>query len=312
MTKNKGDDVKKLLFFILLISNIFAYTPITPINDVMVNKAKAKLGMKLFFDFQFSADGKVSCRNCHNPMTGWADSRPVSIGVYGKKGVIQSPTVLNSVYNFKQFWNGRANNLKEQIDGPIHNPVEMGIDDKKVEQIINKSPYKEIFAKVYFKDKFTYNDFKDAIATFEYFLTTPNCKFDKYLKHKAKLSKSEMNGYKLFKSVGCINCHDGVNVGGGKFAKAGVYHKFGNCNDDRYSITHKNKDKCVYKVPTLRNINLTPPYFHDARTYNLKEAIKIEAWVNCNKKLTKQQINDIYNFLLTLQGDFPHLRELMR
>jgi cytochrome c peroxidase len=304
--------MKKLLLILFILTNIFAYTPITPINDVMVNKAKAKLGMKLFFDFQFSANKMVSCRNCHNPMTGWADAKKVSMGVYFKKGTVQSPTVLNSVYNFRQFWNGRAKDLKDQIDGPIHNPVEMGINGKIVEEIINKSPYKEMFAKAYFKNHFTYDDFKDAIANFEYFLTTPNCKFDKYLEHKVKLSKSEMNGYKLFKSVGCIKCHDGENIGGGKFAKAGVYHKFGNCYDDRYAITHKNKDKCVYKVPTLRNINLTAPYFHDARTYDLKDAIKIEAWDNCNKKLTKTQINDIYNFLLTLEGDFPHLRELMR
>jgi len=304
--------MKKLFLLFLLLFSCYAYTPIAPINSLMVNKAKAKLGMKLFFDFQFSADGKVSCRNCHNPMVGWADRRDVSIGVYRKKGNIQSPTVLNSVYNFKQFWNGRADSLKEQIDGPIHNPVEMGINDKIVEKIINKSPYKEMFAKVYFKKYFTYDDFKDAIANFEYFLTTPNAKFDKYLKHKITLNKSEMNGYKLFKSIGCIHCHDGQNIGGGKFAKFGKFHKVENCYGDRFEITHNPKDKCVYKVPTLRNINLTAPYFHDARMYNLKKAIKFEAWNECNKKLSKKEIDDIYNFLLTLQGDFPHLRELMK
>ena len=304
--------MKKTLLIFILFTNIFAYEKITPIDEIMVNKAKAKLGMKLFFDFQFSENKMVSCRNCHNPMTGWADRRDVSIGVFGKKGVIQSPTVLNSVYNFKQFWNGRANSLKEQIDGPIHNPVEMGINDKKVENIINKPPYKKLFKKVYFKDKFTYNDFKDAIANFEYFLTTPNSKFDKYLQKKVTLNKSEMNGYKLFKSIGCINCHDGQNVGGGKFAKFGTIHKVDNCYGDRFEITHNPKDKCVYKVPTLRNINLTAPYFHDARFYNLKKAIEFEAWNECNTKLSKQQIEDIYNFLLTLQGDFPKLRELMK
>ena len=303
--------MKKLIFFIF-ISLLQAYTPITPINEVMVNKSKAKLGMKLFFDPVFSKDKTISCKTCHNPMVGWADIRKVSIGVYGKKGRVQSPTVLNSVYNFRQFWNGRAKSLKDQIDGPINNPVEMGINPKIVEKIINQSPYKERFAKVFFnKDYFTYDDFKTALAEFEYVLTTPNSKFDKYLQHKAKLTKEELKGFKLFKSVGCIKCHDGQNIGGAKYEKFGIYKKE-KCIDDRYAITHNPKDKCVYKVPTLRNISLTPPYFHDGRTYSLKEAIQIMAIEENNKFLTQDEINAIYKFLLTLKGDFPHLQELMR
>ncbi len=302
--------MKKLLFVIFGIFTLYAYTPISPIKEVMINKAKARLGAKLFFDKNFSATKRISCGSCHDPRVGWADTRKVSIGVYGKSGEVQSPTVLNSVYNFRQFWNGRAPNLQAQIDGPINNPVEMGISPKIVEKIINKPPYKEMFADVFYNQKhFTYQDFKSAIAEFEYLLTTPNCKFDKYLEHKTTLTKDEMAGYKLFKSVGCIKCHDGVNVGGDKYAKFGLFKKE-NCIDDRYAVTHNPKNKCFYKVPTLRNISLTSPYFHDGRTYSLKEAIKVMAKEENNKTLTQKQINEIYQFLLTLTGDFPHLREL--
>ena len=302
--------MKKILFFICCLVNIYAYTPITPIDEIMVNKAKAKLGMKIFFDSTFSKDKTISCRTCHNPMIGWADMRPVSIGIYGKKGNLQSPSVLNAVYNFRQFWNGRAKTLKDQIDGPINNPVEMGINSKIVERIINKSPYKERFEKVFYnKTYFTYNDFKSAIAEFEYLLTTPNCKFDKYLKHQVELSKEELEGYKLFKSVGCIKCHDGQNIGGNKYKKFNVSQK--ECIDDRFAITNNPKDKCVYRVPTLRNISITPPYFHNAKTFSLKEAIKIMALNENNKKLSDEEIEKIYKFLLTLKGEFPKLRELM-
>jgi len=304
--------MKKLIFFLFFI-NIYAYTPITPINEVMVNKAKAKLGMKLFFDSTFSADKTVSCRTCHNPMIGWADMRPVSRGVYGKKGHLNSPTVLNAVYNFREFWNGRAKDLKAQIDGPINNPVEMGISPKIVESIINKPPYKQRFAKVFYgQSHFTYDDFKDAIAEFEYVLTTPNCKFDRYLEHKTTLSKEELKGYELFKSKGCINCHDGKNIGGDKYEKFGIFIKEKKCVDDRYAITHNPKDRCVYRVAPLRNIALTAPYFSDAKTYSLKTAIKIMAKEELNENLTDKEINAINAFLHTLTGDFPHLKELMR
>jgi len=305
--------MKKLIFFIFCLITVYAYTPITPINEIMVNKAKAKLGMKLFFDSRFSVDGRVSCRTCHTPMAGWADMRPVSRGVYDKKGDLNSPTVLNAVYNFRQFWNGRAKDLKTQIDGPINNPVEMGINPKFVENIINRPPYKQKFAKIFYGEKhFTYNDFKDAIAEFEYVLTTPNCKFDKYLEHKATLSKKELKGYKLFKSRGCIECHDGQNIGGNKYKKFGIFTKEANCVDDRYSITHNPEDKCVYRVAPLRNIALTAPYFSDAKTYSLKEAIRKMAFMQSGEKLTDEEVNAIDAFLHTLTGDFPHLKELMK
>ena len=304
--------MKKLIFTLFSLVTIYGYTPITPITPIMTNKAKAKLGMKLFFDSTFSATKMVSCRSCHNPMVGWADMRKVSRGVYGKMGNVQSPTVLNSVYNFKQFWNGRAKSLKDQIDGPINNPVEMGINPKIVEKIINKSPYKERFAKVFYgKTHFSYDDFKSAIAEFEYVLTTPNCKFDKYLEHKTELTKKELAGYKLFQSVGCIKCHDGENIGGNKYEKFGIFKKE-NCIDDKYNLTHNPKDRCFYKVPTLRNIALTAPYFHDGRTYSLKEAIKTMALEENNRSLTTKEIDEIDSFLHTLTGDFPPLKELMR
>jgi cytochrome c peroxidase len=296
-----------ILFLLINFIFLYAHGLIETIPEtVKYDKAKAELGKLLFFDTEFSLDKKISCASCHNPAQGWADKRKVSIGSYGRKGDIQSPTVLNAGFNFRQFWNGRAKNLKDQIKGPVENTHEMGISKKGVIEILNSSEYyKKLFKKAYHTDKITFGMYADAIAEFEKALITPDCKFDLYLKGKAKLTKKEEEGYILFKKYGCITCHNGINIGGNSFQKMGVIFPIKDCTKDRYSVTHNSLDKCVYKVPTLRNIALTAPYFHDARTYSLYEAVQIMAYHNLGFKLSKSDAEKIVIFLKTLTGKTP-------
>jgi cytochrome c peroxidase len=296
-----------ILIIVFFLEILNAQGLIEPVPEtVKYDKSKAELGKILYFDPEFSLDKKVSCASCHNPAEGWADRRKVSVGSFGRKGDIQSPTVLNSVFNFRQFWNGRAPNLKEQIEGPISNSHEMGINREGVVKLLNNSEtYKKMFKKIYHTDKITYGMFADAIAEFEKALITPDCKFDLYLKGKAKLSKKEYSGYVLFKRYGCITCHNGVNIGGNSFQKMGVIFPIKDCTKDRYAVTHNPLDRCVYKVPTLRNIALTAPYFHDGRTYDLFDAVQIMAYHNLGFKLPKDDALKIVSFLKTLTGKMP-------
>ena len=294
-------------FLILFIAGVLFADLIQPIKPVKFDLQKALLGKELFFDTNFSADKNVSCASCHNPTVGWADRRKVSVGVFGRKGDIQSPTVLNAVFNFRQFWNGRAKDLKEQIKGPITNPNEMGISFEKVEEIINSSPYKEKFQKIYHKRHITYDMFADSIAEFEKALVTPNSKFDRFLRKEVNLTKEEKRGYFLFKKYGCITCHNGINVGGNSFQKMGVIFPLKRCVGDRYEITHNPFDKCLYKVPTLRNIALTAPYFYNASASNLYDAIQEMAYRNLGFKLKKEDAFAIEAFLNTLTGEMPEI-----
>jgi len=297
-------------FIIIMISIVlFARDLIKPIPErININLQKAKLGKILFFDPQFSLDNKVSCASCHNPEEGWADKDPVSVGVFGRKGNIQSPTVLNSVFNFRQFWNGRAKDLKEQIEGPINNPNEMGFNKAKVIQILNTDKnYKKLFKSIYGLRYITFDMFADAIAEFEKSLITPDSKFDLFLKGKIRLSKDEYEGYVMFKKYGCITCHNGINIGGNSFQKMGVIFPIKNCVADRYEITKNPLDKCVYKVPTLRNIELTAPYFHDASAKTLYGAVQRMAYHNLGFKLPKKDADKIVAFLKTLTGKQPEI-----
>jgi len=296
-------------YFIFLIFSMFLFADnlIIPIPEhAPYNKQKAKLGEMLFFDTILSRDKTVSCASCHNPKEGWADKRPVSRGVYGRKGIIQSPTVLNARFNFRQMWDGSCKNLQDQINGPIHNPVEMDMTNKLVEKRLNSSKkYKKLFKKIYHKNYITYKMMTNAIAEFEKALYTPECKFDMYLRGKAKLTKTEKRGFKLFKLYGCIICHNGVNIGGNSFQKIGVVHPMKDCVGDRYSLTKNPDDRCVYKVPTLRNIALTAPYFHNASAKTLLDAVKMMGYYNLGIKINNKDAKDIVSFLKTLTGKTP-------
>ena len=302
-----GEEEMKILIYFILSVFLFADNLIVPIpENAPYNKQKAKLGEILFFDTNLSKDNTISCASCHNPSEGWADRRKVSVGVYGRKGIIQAPTVLNARFNFTQMWDGSCANLKEQINGPVHNPVEMNMSNSLIEKRVNASKiYKKLFKKIYHKNYITYDMVADAIAEFEKALYTPDSKFDLYLKGKAKLSKEEKKGYKLFKSYGCIICHNGINVGGNSFEKMGVIHNLKDCIGDRYSLTHNPADKCVYKVPSLRNIVLTAPYFHNASAKTLLDAVEKMGYYNLGFKIPENDAKAIISFLKTLRGKTP-------
>lgn len=300
----------QFLALLLFVSALFAAEPITPLpKHITYNKQKALLGKYLFFDPILSRDKTISCASCHDFNHGGADPRPVSIGVGGKKGRVNAPTVYNAYFNFRQFWNGRAKNLKDQANGPVHAPNEMAMNEKLIEQRLNDNPfYKKLFKKVYHTDSIRYWMVLDAIAEFEKALITPNSKFDKYLRGEAKLSPLEKKGYSLFKKLGCITCHNGINIGSNSFQKIGVIHKYpGKPGADRYEVTKNPLDRYKYKVPSLRNITLTAPYFHDGSAKTLEKAIDLMAYHNLGFKLTKNQKEALIAFLKTLTGERPKI-----
>lgn len=306
--------MNKLLFFIFLsvtLSN--AQEPILPIpKQHEVDIAKAKLGQELFMDTRFSSDNSTSCLSCHNIYEGGADSREVSLGFNAQPGDIHSPTVLNARYNFRQFWNARAKDLKEQVDGPIHNPVEHNMNKELVEKKLNNSEhYQERFEAVYGVQTIRYSHFVDAIVAFENALYTPNAKFDRYLRGEVQLSQEEKEGYTLFKQNGCITCHNGINIGGNSLQKMGTFKEYETPKifPDRSFITKKESHKNVFKVPTLRNIALTAPYFHDASAKTLEEAVETMSHFNLGIRLSKEEVHSIVLFLNTLTGDTPSILE---
>ena len=302
----------KLILLVLFTTiSISAVEPISPIPlDSGVDMKKAKLGKELFSDPILSRDRSTSCLRCHDIYNGGADTNKVSFGFENKKGNIQSPTVFNSRYNFKQFWNGRADNLLEQADGPMSNPAEHNMDSKSIEDRINSSKeYKKKFKEVYNVTYVTYNLILDAIVEFEKALITPNSKFDKFLREEIELSKDEKDGYRLFKQYGCITCHNGMNVGGNSFQKMGTFLEYNTPLDypDRSKITNNKRHENVFKVPTLRNINKTSPYFHDASAKTLKEAVLIMSKHNLGMRLSDYQAEKIVVFLKTLDGEKPKI-----
>ena len=304
-----------LKIILLFISFLYLYgaEPISPIpQESDADIQKAELGKILFFDPLLSRDGSVSCASCHDVFNGGADAKVVSIGYGGEKGNIQSPTVLNAVYNFKQFWNGRAKDLYEQAQGPLQNPVEHNMDIKSIEKVLNNSLlYKQKFKDVYDVSYIKFPLLIDAIVEFEKALITPNAKFDKYLRGELSLNKEEKEGYLLFKEYGCITCHNGVNVGGNSFQKMGVFFEYDTKvkYPDRYKITGNKAFINVFKVPTLRNISLTAPYFHDGSAKTLKEAINTMSKYSLGVELLDEEVEKMVQFLKILEGELPHILE---
>jgi len=301
--------MKLLVTLLLFLAIGVSKELISPIPIVIdYDEIKAKLGQKLFFDPILSSDGTVSCSSCHNLEDGGDDGMSTSIGIGGKRGNVNAPTVLNSRYNFVQFWDGRAKDLQEQASGPIHNPVEMGSNSKELLKRLDNSDYNKLFKSIY-KDGITMSNLTDVLAEFENALVTPNSRFDLYLRgDKEAIDNNEKKGYTLFKSLGCISCHNGINIGGNIYQKLGVFaSQDEESNFGRYNVTKKEKDKYFFKVPTLRNISKTAPYFHDGSIDTLKEAIDKMTHYQLGRSISKEQKDLLYKFLLTLDGKKPKI-----
>jgi len=287
--------------------------PIKPIvPDARLDAKKVALGDKLFHDKRLSKDNTMSCASCHNLERGGVDGTPSSIGVGGVKGPINAPTVFNSSLNFRQFWDGRAATLEEQAAGPVHNPKEMGSNWAQVlSKLTQDSALVDQFKQSY-PDGLQAKNIQDAIATFERSLTTPNSRFDRHLKgEKNALSTDELRGYQLFKSYGCVACHQGVNAGGNMFQTFGVmgdyFAKRGGVTAadlGRYNVTKDEADKHMFKVPSLRNVALTAPYFHDGSAKTLADAVDVMFKYQLGRPASAQDKELIVKFLHTLTGEY--------
>ena len=283
--------------------------PISPLpTSVDLDLDKARLGFQLYSDNSLSQDRTVSCASCHDPFRGGVDHRKVSIGVRGARGKVNAPTTWNAVFNFRQFWNGRAEDLKAQAYGPVHNPIEMNMEAAEVNRRLRQSEsYRKQFAAIYQRAP-NLDDAIDAIAEFEKGLITPNAPFDRYLRGETRLPEKTLQGYRLFKTLGCITCHNGINVGGNSYQYLGVVVPLENIDSrgaDRYAVTGKAFDKDRFKVPSLRNIVLTGPYFHDASVNELPDAVRIMAYHNLGYQLNDDETRKIVAFLESLTGETP-------
>ena len=276
-----------------------------------ITAEKVALGKKLFFDKRLSKDGNISCNSCHNLETFGVDNLATSPGDEGKNGGRNSPTVLNAALHSSQFWDGRAADVEEQAGGPILNPIEMNIPSKEfmVERLEGISEYVSMFDKAFPGEKISYDNLQNAIGAFERKLMTPS-KFDGYLKgNKEALSEEEKAGLSLFIGTGCITCHSGPAVGGHMFQKFGLFGDYWELTGSdpvdkgRFDETQNKTDMYFFKVPSLRNIEKTYPYFHDGSVKDLNEAVTIMAKLQNNKDLSEAEAASIVTFLTTLTGE---------
>ncbi len=293
-----------------LVSASIAAEPIQVIKPVQnINLAQVELGKKLYFDPRLSISGFISCNSCHNLSMGGTDNLKTSIGHKWAQGPINAPTVLNSSLNLAQFWDGRAKDLKEQAGGPIANPGEMASNHTLAVEVLQSIPgYVREFQLVFGSDKIDIDKVTQAIAEFEKTLVTPNSRFDQWLLGKKDaLTEEELAGYELFKSSGCTSCHNGPAVGGNSFQKMGVVepYKTSNKAEGLAAVTGKDADRFKFKVPTLRNVELTYPYFHDGEAETLTEAVDVMGRLQLGKKFTKEENAQIVAFLKTLTGEQP-------
>jgi cytochrome c peroxidase len=287
-----------------------------PIQPIEAHKPKnpkmVELGEMLFFDPRLSKSGFISCNSCHNLSMGGSDNLPSSIGHKWHQGPINAPTVLNSSMNLAQFWDGRAKDLKDQAGGPIANPGEMGFSHELAVGVLQSIPqYRARFKELFGSDKINIGMVTDAIAAFEETLVTPDSRFDKWLKgDKNAITQTELEGYKLFKEKGCVSCHNGPAVGGGSYQKMGVHEPYKTTSkaEGRFGVTKKESDRFLFKVPTLRNVELTYPYFHDGAAATLEDAVNTMGRLQLGHKFTKDENAKIVAFLKTLTGKQPDIK----
>lgn len=273
-----------------------------------VTKVQISLGDKLYNDVRLSVNDTQSCNTCHllGDKKGGVDNLPVSPGALpGTKGDRNAPTVLNAGFHFVQFWDGRAKDLQEQAKGPILNPVEMGMPSEEavVKKISAIDEYKNLFKEAFpnAKEPITYDTITEAIAAFESTLITKD-RFDDFLKGDVDaLSADEQKGLETFIRVGCTSCHNGPLLGGNSYQKMGLLNEYTGSKDmGRFDETKDPKDKQFFKVPSLRNIALTGPYFHNGSVDTLESAVKQMAHLQLNRELTDEEISSIVSFLHSL------------
>ena len=307
------------LFFILFMNgSVWSAEPIKPIPaSITVDIDKVLLGEKLFHDVKLSKDNTVSCASCHDVSDGGDDNAQVSTGIEGKKGVINAPTVFNVGFNFKQFWDGRAGSLEDQVDGPVQNVQEMGsIWPEVVAKLYQDDDYALAFKNIY-ADGITRENIKNAIAEYQRTLITPDSPFDRWLGgDENAITERQKRGYKKFKDYGCTSCHQGVNVGGNMFQVFGVLNSYflerGNITEadmGRFNITGNKADQHAFKVPSLRMAAHTAPYLHDGTAETLRDAVDIMFRYQLGREAPDEDKNDIVEFINSLAGKYTKVEK---
>ncbi|WP_417832511.1 cytochrome-c peroxidase [Terasakiella sp.] len=291
-------------------------TVVPEIADNKVTSDKVELGKMLFMDPRLSSSHLISCNTCHNVGMGGDDNLETSIGHGWAKGPRNAPTAFNAVFNIAQFWDGRAADLKAQAKGPVQAGVEMNNKPERVVETLKSIPdYEAMFAKAFPNDKdpVTFDNMARAIEAFEATLITPNSKFDQFLMgDKSALNKVEAEGLDLFMEKGCVACHAGTNFGGEGYYPFGVVEKPGSeilpeGDKGRFAVTKTADDSYVFRAAPLRNIELTAPYFHSGKVWDLKQAVSIMGASQLGEKLSEKEVESITAFLRTLTGDQPKI-----
>ena len=290
--------------------------PIKPIPvDMGTSPRKVALGRALFHDPRLSKDNTTACVSCHDLGSGGDDGRRVSVGVDGKLGTINAPTVFNVGLNFKQFWDGRASTLEQQIDGPVQSTVELGsLWPDVIEKLYVHESYPQRFGALY-PDGITRRNVKDALAEYLKSLTTPNSRFDRWLDGDVNaINNVEKRGYALFKHYGCASCHQGANVGGNMFQVFGVLNEYFKTRGDisqadygRYNVTGNPVDRHSFKVPSLRMAALTAPYLHDGSAATLRDAVDAMFEFQLGREAPDEDKRAIIAFIKSLEGESQEL-----
>ena len=281
-----------------------AVNPANPVTD-----AKISLGRMLYYDTRLSKNHDVSCNSCHGLGTYGVDNEATSPGHRGQRGARNSPTVYNAAFHLAQFWDGRAADVEEQAKGPVLNPIEMAMpDEATVVRTLRSIPdYPPRFAAAFpgEAEPLTYDNMARAIGAFERRLVTPG-RFDAFLAGDLDaLSDQEVVGLATFVEVGCITCHVGPAVGGSMYQKLGLIEPYPTEDEGRSAVTGNEADRGVFKVPSLRNVEKTGPYFHDGSVATLDEAIRLMGRHQLGQTLTNRQASAIRAFLLSLTGELP-------
>ena len=307
---------------VLVLASAHAATPaelrsgalkvLAPIPDKMPGSetdtpARVKLGRDLFFEKKLSANNTQSCNSCHavDKGRGGVDNEPTSPGAFGKRGGRNSPTVLNAGFHVAQFWDGRAKTLEDQAKGPVLNPGEMAMPSEAavIAKLKAEKKYVGAFKKAFpgEADPVTYDNFAKAVGSFERTLRTHD-RFDDFLKGDDKaLTAAELKGLDTFLTIGCTTCHAGPLLGGNDFKKLGILNAYENTADKgRIEVTKEDYDEFVFKVPSLRNIALTAPYFHDGSQKTLEQTVQKMAWLQLGKKLSDDETASLTAFLRAL------------
>ncbi len=307
-------DTKPILPSVAAYVPVSTDQPVTPIpSGLSLDARMVALGDKLFHDKRLSRDDSISCATCHAIDKSGHDGRAVAMGVGGQTGSLNSPTVFNSAFSFRQFWDGRAATLEEQAEGPIHNVIEMASNWREVMMKLRRdSTMADDFKRIW-PDGMTPANIQRAIAEYERSLITPDSPFDRFLRgDQNAIGPEAKEGWRLFRDLGCIACHQGVNLGGNLYANLGIMGDYFTDRGrplvksdlGRYNVTGLEKDKHLFKVPTLRNIADTPPYFHDGSIATLEEAIRTMARYQLGILLNERDLRLLHAFLSSLSGQY--------